>query len=161
MGIAPGKILISSPSMNDSNFYRSVVFIAEHNENGALGFVVNKVFERPLNALAEFSSSPAFPLYKGGPVDNEHLYFVHRRNDLIPGGTLVTGNIYFGGDFKQAIKHINNKTLTTADIKIFIGYCGWNASELEEEITEGSWDLSDNHNEFVFSDIPPLLFPEN
>ena len=147
--------------MDDPNFYGSVVFIAEYNEDGALGFVVNKIFDRPLNELVEFSSSPAFPLYKGGPVDNEHLYFIHRRHDLIPGGTLITDNIYYGGDFKEAVKHINNKTLNTTDIKIFIGYCGWNTSELEEEITEGSWELSDDHNKFVFSDISPAFFSEN
>lgn len=147
--------------MDDPNFYRSIIFIAEYNEDGALGFIVNKIFERPLNELVEFSGSPAFPLYKGGPVDNEHLYFIHRRNDLIPGGTLITGNIYFGGDFKQAIKLINNKTLTTADIKIFIGYCGWNANELEEEIAEGSWKPADHLSELVFSDISPSFFSEN
>lgn len=161
MNIAPGKILISSPLMDDPNFYRSVVFIAEYNEDGALGFIINKVFERPLNELVEFSSSPAFPLYKGGPVDNDHLYFIHQRNDLIPGGTLITGDIYFGGDFKQVIKHINNKTLTSSDIKIFIGYCGWNANELEAEIAEESWKEANHLSEFVFTELPPLFFTEN
>ncbi|MFT4156157.1 YqgE/AlgH family protein [Parafilimonas sp.] len=151
MHIAPGNMLISSPSMDDPNFYSSVVFIAECNENGALGFVVNKIFERPLNELAEFSSSPAFPLYKGGPVDNDHLYFIHRRNDLIPGGDLIAGDLYFGGDFKQAIKHINHKNLTTAHIKIFIGYCGWDAHELEAEMTAGSWQVTEFADGLVFS----------
>ena len=159
MNTKQGKIFISSPSMNDPNFYRSVIFIAEYNENGALGFIVNKMFERPLNALVEFSSSPAFPLYKGGPVDNDHLYFIHQRNDLIPGGTLITNNVFFGGDFKQAVFHINNKTLATTDIKIFVGYCGWDANDQEEEIKEGSWEKTNYPAGLVFSEASlPFTF---
>lgn len=150
MGILAGKILTSSPAIGDENFDKSVVFIAEHNENGALGFVVNKIFDRVLNELVEFSSSPAFPLYSGGPVDKEHLYFIHRRNDLIPGGTLIKDNIYLGGDFKKVIALINNKTLTPSDIKICIGYCGWGAKELEDEIAEGSWTVNDCNDDIVF-----------
>jgi len=151
MHISPGTILLSAPSMDDPNFKKATVFITEQNEQGAMGFVVNKAFERPLNELVEFSSSPAFPLFAGGPVDKEHLYFIHRRNDLIPEGNLITDGIYVGGNFKKAIEHINNKNLSTADIKIFIGYCGWDANELEAEITEGSWIVTDCNNEIIFS----------
>ncbi|MFT3748464.1 MAG: YqgE/AlgH family protein [Agriterribacter sp.] len=151
MNISAGTILISSSTMDDENFRESIVFIAEHNDKGALGFAVNKIFDRSLNELVEFSKSPAFPLYTGGPVDKEHLYFIHRRSDLITAGTLVVNNIYLGGDFKQVIEHINNKTLSAADIKIFIGYCGWDADELEKEIEEGSWIMMDCSNDVVFS----------
>ncbi|MCH5600439.1 YqgE/AlgH family protein [Niabella ginsengisoli] len=150
MDIAPGKILISSSNMDDPNFDDSIVLIAAYNDQGALGFVVNKIFDRPINELVEFSNSPAFPLYDGGPVDKEHLYFIHRRNDLITGGTQVTDNIYFGGDFKEAIQHINNKTLTISDIKIFVGYCGWDTGELESEIAEGSWVVKEQDEEIIF-----------
>ncbi|MFT3703805.1 MAG: YqgE/AlgH family protein [Agriterribacter sp.] len=151
MHISPGTILTSSSSMEDPNFQKTIIFIAEYNEKGALGFVVNKIFERSLNELVEFSSSPAFPLYDGGPVDKDHLYFVHRRNDLIPEGSLVIEEIYLGGDFKKAIEHINHIDISPADIKIFIGYCGWDANELEEEIAEGSWIVTDCNSESVFS----------
>ncbi|MCC6290292.1 MAG: YqgE/AlgH family protein [Chitinophagaceae bacterium] len=158
MKISAGTILISSSAMEDDNFRKSIVFIAEYNENGALGFVVNKIFERSLNELVEFSSSPAFPLYNGGPVDKEHLYFIHKRTDIITGGVQVINNIYLGGEFKQVIEHINNKTLAVADIKIFIGYCGWDTGELEKEIEENSWIVTDCSNEAVFSENPELLY---
>jgi len=136
--------------MNDPHFRGTVIFIAEYNENGAMGFVINKIFERPLNALVEFAGSPAFPLYTGGPVDTEHLFFLHRRNDLIPGGTLVAGDVYLGGDFKQAIARLNDKTLGEADLKIFVGYCGWDSGELEAEVAEGSWILKEPNSDLVF-----------
>jgi len=136
-----GYFLASTLLLNDTYFEDTVLFIAENSEKGALGFVVNRMFPRKINELAEFQHSIPFPLYEGGPVDQEHLYFIHQRPDLITGGELITGNIYLGGDFKAAMEHINNGTITGKDIRIFIGYCGWNERELEEEIAEGSWEL--------------------
>lgn len=140
--------LHSTALLDDSPFEKAIIFITEKNEKGAMGFVVNKLFPRPINELVEFKDSIPFPLFEGGPVDQEHLYFIHQRPDLIPGGDLVVDNIYLGGDFKSAMRHINNKTITEKDIKIFIGYCGWDHLELEEEIAEGSWVVV--KNEIVF-----------
>ena len=154
MNSIAGKILISSSSMDDAYFNKSVLFITEHNEQGAMAFVINKIFERPLNQLLEFSKSPAFALYNGGPVDTAHLFFIHRSNGLIPGGTKIIGDIYFGGDFKQAIKLLNNKTITASAIKIFVGYCGWDTLELEAELAEGSWNSIDADGDIVFGGLP-------
>jgi putative transcriptional regulator len=151
MKLSAGKIMISTPLMEDSNFKETMLFITEYNEKGAMAFVINKIYERPLNALQEFSNSPAFALYDGGPVDKEHLFFVHRCNDIITGGIKIVDDIYFGGDFKKAITHINNKTITQSNIKIFIGYCGWDAAELEAEIVDGSWEIAEGGAELVFA----------
>lgn len=142
--------------MDDPNFKESIVLITEHNENGAMGFVINQLLERPSNALVEFSNSPAFPLHSGGPVDKEHLFFIHQRPDIIPDGTKIIDNLYFGGDFKKAIVLIDNKALTSADIKLFIGYCGWDNQELEEEVNEGSWKITDINWDVVFAESPLL-----
>lgn len=151
MNVALGKILKSSTSMDDANFKDSIIFIAEHNESGVMAFVINKKADRPVNALMEFRNSPSFPLYNGGPVDKEHLFFIHQRSDIITGGNKIIDNIYLGGDFKKAILNINNKTLTEADIKIFIGYCGWDNGELEAEVDEGSWLFTDVSCGIVFA----------
>ena len=145
------KILTSTSSIDDPFFEQSILFITEHNKLGAMAFVINKIFERHLNELAEFNSSPPFPLYSGGPVDTAHLFFIHRRNDLIRGGSKIIDDIYLGGDFKQAIAHINKNSITASAIKIFIGYCGWDETELEAEIAEGSWDVVDSSGEVVFA----------
>jgi putative transcriptional regulator len=121
MNITLGTILNSTAALNDSNFEHATIFIAEHNEKGAMGFIINKKITRALNELEEFKQSIAFPLYDGGPMDKEHLFFVHKRPDLIEGGTLISGSIYLGGNFKQAVAQLNNKTITQNDIKIFIG----------------------------------------
>lgn len=140
----------STPMLNDTIFEQSVILITEYNEKGALGFIINKSFGRMLNELEEFKHSLPFPIYTGGPVDQEHLYFVHQRPDLIADGKLIAEGIYLGGNFQQAVEGINNRTLTTADLKIFIGYCGWDGAELESEIEEGSWTVEEGMNEEIF-----------
>jgi len=141
--------LIQATSLLDETIFDDVlVYLTACNENGAMGFVVNKVFPRKLNELQEFSHGIPFPLHEGGPVDQEHLFFLHRRPDLIPEGTLIAGDIYYGGDFKTAVKHINNGILSERDIKVFIGYCGWDDQELEAEIAEGSWTVQETGKPF-------------
>ncbi|WP_343675239.1 YqgE/AlgH family protein [Chitinophaga sp.] len=143
-----GQFIHASSLLDDSIFEDAIIFITEYNEKGAMGFVVNKQFPRGLTELEEFKNGLPFPLYEGGPVDQEHLFFVHQRPDLIPGGTPVTEKMYYGGDFKTAVAHINKRALAGQDIKIFIGYCGWDHAELEAEIAEGSWTVSDTGEVF-------------
>ncbi|HMG82990.1 MAG TPA: YqgE/AlgH family protein [Ferruginibacter sp.] len=151
MTITAGTILISMPSLDDSVFEKTVIFITEHNEKGAMGFVINKLFPRALNELEEFKHSTNFPLYEGGPVEMDHLYFVHRRPDLIEGGVVIADSIYLGGNFQQAVTHLTNKTIAEKDIKIFIGYCGWDQHQLEDEIEEGSWLVDTAGSQIVFT----------
>lgn len=137
-----GSFIKSTPLLDGSFFEDSIILITEYNENGAIGFVINKLFPRTLNELKEFRHSPPFPIYDGGPVDREHLFIIHRRPDLVSGGNAVANNLYVGGNIDEAVKYINNKTLTEKDIRLFIGYCGWDAAELEAEIAEGSWEYT-------------------
>lgn len=137
-----GKLLRSLDDDDDSIFRNAIILIVESNDKGETGFMLNKPFARNLNELAEFRHSKPFPLYTGGPVDQEHVYFIHRRPDLIPEGKHVAGDIYLGGNFNEVIKYINNGTLTTQDLRLFLGYCGWDQGDLETEINAGGWSIS-------------------
>ena len=144
MQITAGSILTSTSSLDDSIFQQSIIFLTEKNEQGATGFVVNKLFPKTLNQLEEFKHSLPFALYNGGPVATQGLFFIHRRPDIIEGGTPIINGIYVGGNFKQAIHEIDQKNILVHHIKLFIGYCGWDAGELEAEIAEGSWKVMDD-----------------
>ena len=158
MKISAGKILISSPSSDDVLFDKSVIFITEYNEKGAMGFVLNKIFPRVFNELLEFKRSKSFTLYDGGPVENEKLYFLHRRPGKIEEGLVIIDNIYLGGNFEQAVGGINDGSLAETDIKLFIGYCGWDLGQLEEEMEEGSWLLCDADTTIVFGTAVDTLW---
>lgn len=144
----PGLFIKSTSQLDNDFFGKAIVLITEYNEKGAIGVVINKLFGRNLNELQEFRHSIPFPLYDGGPVDREHIYFVHRCPELITGGTAIEGNLYMGGDFATTIQLLNNKTISAQDIKLFIGYCGWDHGELDAEINEGSWIISEDESVF-------------
>ena len=161
MNISSGSILISSPSMNDDPYFgKAVVFIVEHNEKGSLGFVLNKLFGRKFNDLAEFKHSKPFPLYAGGPVERDSLFLLHKKLDVIVNSLPVTGQVGMGGDFKQVVALMDDKIITEDDVKLFIGYSGWDYGQLEAEINEGSWLVVDAPPQTIFSTRTAFLWEE-
>ena len=139
--IKAGIYIKSTEALNGSFFEHTTILIVKHNDEESLGFVTNIPFQKSLHELIEFNQSKPFPLMDGGPVDREHLFVLHKRPDLIDGGEQVTNDLYLGGNMEQVIEAINNGGFNNQEIQIFIGYCGWDAQELEAEIEEGSWML--------------------
>ncbi|RYY59194.1 MAG: YqgE/AlgH family protein [Chitinophagaceae bacterium] len=139
--IAPqtGTILISAPSMDDPHFDKVVILLTEVNTKGATGFALNRLFERRFNELVEFRHSLPVPMYNGGPVETESLFFLHRRPDMITGSTLVTGDVRLGGNFTEAVRLINDKSILENEIRLFVGYSGWDGEQLKQEVNEGNW----------------------
>ncbi len=153
----PGTLLVSSPLLNDDYFEQSVVLICEYYPGtGALGYVVNKLHDRPLNHLQQFRHAPALPLYQGGPVQTDMLYLLHRSPQHIGGGSMVVPGLYNGGSMEQAVRHLHAGQILPRHLRCLLGYCGWDAGELEAEIAEGSWRVSDQPWQVVFDaiDIP-------
>lgn len=151
MKVQPGNIIISTYLLDDTSFEKVTVVITEHNEKGTIGYVFNQLFPRNFNELEEFKHSVPVPLYAGGPVQTDMLYFMHCRPDLITDGQQVANNVYMGGDFKKAVQLLNSGELPVADVRLYIGYCGWDVNELEAEIAEGSWQLTNASVDLVFS----------
>lgn len=152
MNIHTGNVIISTALLNDTNFEKVVIVIAEHNEKGTIGYISNQQFDRRFNELEEFKHALPIPLYIGGPSQMDKIYFMHRKPAFIEGGELIDSNVYMNGDFKTAVQLVNNGTLAINDIKLYIGYCGWDVQQLEEEIAEGSWLITTASADLVFSD---------
>jgi putative transcriptional regulator len=155
-----GTILISSPTLKDDFFNKAVLLITQYNKQGAMGFVINQPYSRPLNQLQAFTHLPPVTLYHGGPVDNEHLFMLHRQPALIQNSQPVTPELWMGGLLEQAAPFISNSRLGNKDIKLLIGYCGWDAGELEAEIEEGSWLIVNAHTDIIFTTTPYLLWQQ-
>ena len=134
-----GIYIKSTAMLNGSFFEHTTILIVEHNEAGSIGFVSNKSFGKSLHELIEFNHAKPFPLMDGGPVDRDHLFVLHKRPDLIDEGKEIPNGLYFGGNMEQVVDAINTKAAGKEEIQIFIGYCGWDAGELEAELEEGSW----------------------
>ncbi len=144
MNVKPGIILQSNAALAGTIFENATILITRFNHNGAVGFVLNKPFYRKLNELEAFSDCPSLPIFEGGPVDQAHLFFLHARPDLLMHSEVVTDNLFMGDDLRLAATYLLNGKLNSSELKIFIGYCGWDAGELEAEIEEGSWKVMDS-----------------
>lgn len=137
-----GVYIKSTAALVGSFFEHTTILIVKHNDTGSIGFVTNKPYEKSLHDLTEFNDSKPFPLMDGGPVDREHLFVLHKRPDLIDGSEQIPNGLYLGGNMNQVIEAINTNAINRTEIQLFIGYCGWDPGELEEEVDEGSWIIS-------------------
>lgn len=138
-----GRILIAEPFLQGRYFKRSIVLLAEYSDEGAVGFVLNKPIHLTLSeVLVDFPTFEA-EVYIGGPVDTNRIYFVHTLSHLIPQSLHIKDNLYWGGDFEVLRELIENKMIHTSQIRFFAGYSGWEAGQLDNEIKENSWMVSE------------------
>ena len=146
-----GRLLIAEPSiLNDSSFNRSIVLLTEHTKNNSIGFILNRPLSFTLNDLVpEIACS--FPVYQGGPVEQDNLYFVHKVPELIPESIEVANGIFWGGNFDVLKNLLNTKGIATSDIRFFLGYSGWERNQLEDELRTDSWFISENNYSNIFA----------
>jgi len=139
--IQKGNLLIAEPStLTDASFNRAIIFLTEHNEEGSVGFILNKPSEFLLKDLVLDMDSD-FRVYIGGPVENENLYFIHSLPHLIPDSIEVCEGIFWGGNYEAIKTYINQGLINRNEIRFFLGYSGWSVEQLEQEIKEKTWLL--------------------
>ena len=141
---AQGSILISEPFLQDAYFQRSVVLLVEHNTQGSMGFVLNKKRDLMVNTFfPELEEYPEIPIYLGGPVSANRLFFIHSLGDLIvPDSVKIKDRLYFDGDFEALKRYIQNGHSIEGKVKFFLGYSGWTEGQLGNEISKNSWVVS-------------------
>src|SRR5574343_397479 len=92
-----GHLLIAEPSiLGDVSFNRSVILLAEHNDEGSIGFILNKPLNYSINDLIP-EIDAAFKIYNGGPVEQDNLYFIHNIPEIIPNSIEISNGIYWRG----------------------------------------------------------------
>lgn len=153
-----GRILLSDPFLGDEYFERSVVYLCEHSKEGSFGFVLNNYIEIRLTDLNEKFPDVMGKLSIGGPVEKETMYFLHTLGDQIADSLLIDQNFFMGGDFEQLYSLLDEKVLNERKFRLFIGYSGWGAGQLQEEIKENAWIVAnvDSTEELMDVTIPDL-----
>lgn len=147
---APGRLLVSEPSLNDNYFSNAVVLLAEHNKDGTFGLIINKPSDIRLSEVTQEYDTFDPLLFFGGPVQVDSLYFIHRIRD-IPGSLQLIDGLYWGGDVDEIKKLMKAGKLTGNDIRFFIGYAGWAPSQLDRELGENSWLVLETDIRQLFS----------
>ncbi len=138
-----GNLLIAEPSIiGDLSFNRSVILLSHHSPNGSVGFILNKQLNVTLDELVP-EIEKRVTLYNGGPVEQDNLYFIHRVPELIPNSVEIRDGIFWGGSFETTIQLINENKITENDIKFFLGYSGWDPLQLENELNDSAWIITD------------------
>jgi putative transcriptional regulator len=150
--ITAGKLLVSEPSLHDQYFAKSVVLLAEHNDEGSFGLVINHPSDLLMDQITD--DLPGFNprLFLGGPVKLDTLFYIHTKGELIEGSLPIINGLYWGGKADIVKKLILSGKITNNDIRFFIGYSGWSANQLEREMKENSWLLMDTTlNQVLYS----------
>ncbi|MCB0397307.1 MAG: YqgE/AlgH family protein [Flavobacteriales bacterium] len=134
-----GRLLLSEPFLTDLHFKRSVILLTEHTKEGSLGFILNKPISLTLNdAVDDFPTFDA-PLYLGGPVRNDSLFFIHTAGAKIPGSMKIRDGLFWGGDFEALKTLVITNKISESQVRFFVGYSGWAPDQLEYELNHQSW----------------------
>lgn len=134
-----GKILISEPFLCDATFGRSVVLLVDHTDEGSMGLIMNKQLPLLVNdVVKEFKYLEDIPLYKGGPIGTDTLFYLHTLPD-ISGALPVCKGLYLNGDFEALKRQILQGYDIHGKVRFFLGYSGWECEQLTQEIKENTW----------------------
>jgi len=136
--------LIAMPAMADPYFSGTLVYICEHNEQGALGIIVNRPLDMTLAALFERIELPLeatgferMPVYFGGPVQTDRGFVLHRPVGSWQSTLAVNSEV--GLTSSRDVLQTLGKTGEPGEIVVTLGYSGWSAGQLEDELAQNAW----------------------
>jgi putative transcriptional regulator len=145
-------LLVSMPQMLDPNFARTVVLLAEYGKHGAFGLVVNRRMAEPAHEVIR--AEPAIEIRKdvylfiGGPVEPSRAWVLTRRRELDGEALEITGEVYL-----SAAPDVIRQTLRSTpspEVRLIVGYAGWAAGQLDEELASSSWLMAPVQPDLLF-----------
>ncbi|MBU6418936.1 MAG: YqgE/AlgH family protein [Proteobacteria bacterium] len=150
-----GQVLLAMPSLRDSRFSQSVIFICAHNEDGAMGLVLNRMLRRPRfgDLLQQLGVEPHppqrnLPMGQGGPVEDHRGFVLHSADWMSEGSLDVDGAHVLSASMEvlQAVASGGGPR----QARLLLGYAGWGAGQLEDEIWRNSWLTTGADEEIIF-----------
>jgi putative transcriptional regulator len=159
-----GRLLVAMPTLSDPNFWQAVVLICTYGPEGALGVVLNRPTEIAVSALIHDFQSLAGEerIYEGGPVAKNGM-LVLCRGEAVDGATIVE-DISLAKDLNSlkasAAQMQLDFTKASSEIRCYLGYAGWTAGQLEEEIKTGAWKTVQADATLIFDADATILWPQ-
>lgn len=140
-----GNLLIAEPFLTENYFRRSAICLIDNSSlYPTMGIVLNNRMNLYLSdVLEDMDTLQKIPLYCGGPVGNDRLYFMHTLGSIIPDSIEIVPGLYINGDFEIAKSFLLSGMETEGNIRFFIGYSGWDKGQLEEELKKHVWAVTD------------------
>ena len=158
-----GRLLIATPPLEDPNFDRTVIYVLEHHDEGALGLVLNRPSPEELgDALRAWTAMQSDPstVFVGGPVEPDALIAIARMRDA-PGSTVDPEHLApLSGDLASADLAADPDDVmpSISALRVFRGYAGWGPGQLEGEIESGAWLVLDPEPTDLFTEEPDELW---
>lgn len=161
------QLLLAMPSMADPRFHKSVILMVQHDAQGAMGIVINNVLPSlkfgGLLAQFDVDIQPdykdalfAMPVFAGGPVETERGFLIHSREFLTNDTVSLTRDISISTTL-AALKALA-RGAGPKKRKFALGYAGWGAGQLDQEIHDNAWMTAPATNEIVFGTEPELMW---
>ncbi len=144
-------MLLSEPFLTDPYFKRAAILLCEHNDEGSFGFVLNNYLDISLDQIMNGLPELSTRVSAGGPVNSSNLYYLHTLGDFIIDSKEIAKGIYLGGDFEHLKEEIAKGNVGSNQVRFFVGYSGWSANQLEEEMTQNSWYVAEAKPEIVMN----------
>lgn len=141
----PGALLVSEPFLRESYFNHAVICLIDYDKSGtAMGLVMNKMTNYKLSDLvSSVNRTNPIPVYCGGPMSCDRLFFIHTLgDDIIAGAQPITEGLYIGGDFDAMMDYVNSGYPLEGHIRFYLGYSGWGAGQLDDELRRNVWAVA-------------------
>lgn len=153
-----GRLLVATPAIESGPFLRSVVFLLDHDDDGALGVIVNRPLESEVDdVLPDWAALVNAPvcLFEGGPVDMDSALALGVVGGVVPprGWHQMAGRVGLV-DLDGPLPDLGE----LAGLRVFAGYAGWSPGQIEEELAEGAWLVVDAYDGDLFSPQPETLW---
>lgn len=156
--IEKGTILLAEPFLVDPNFKRSAVLLCEHEQEGSLGFILNKSLDMNITELiADFPDIESKVFY-GGPVQTDTIHYIHNVGELLDDSLKVVPGVFWGGNFEKLKALISQGMVQSENIRFYVGYSGWSKGQLSEEMATGSWVTAEMYANYIFKENPKDLW---
>lgn len=162
--IGNGSLLVSSPELEDPNFSHSVVLVLRHDDNGAIGVVINRVTSlapaKVFPELADTLGNYQGKLYRGGPLAPSRLvYLVRGLAAATVNGPEILDKVFLAAD-PDSLPEILRLAAGPDEFRMFAGHAEWMAGQLESEVKHGAWRVVPASADIVFSDQPTKLWEQ-
>ena len=158
--VGKGKVLLSEPFLDDFFFKRSVLLLAEHNDEGSFGVVLNNPTDYKVHEIISDFPEMESRVFLGGPVNTDRLFYLHTHGNMITDSMELIKGVYWGGDLDQIRSCIRMGLISENEIRFFLGYSGWAGDQLNAELKIKSWVVSNLVDRDVFNPHPEELWKQ-
>ncbi len=159
--VKKGTFLVASPGLVDPNFVRAVILVCEHNEDGTMGLIVNRPTSVALDQILPkelIPPGPAGHAFQGGPVQTDHILFLHGLAEPDLQLNPICKGVYLGGTPDGLQKAFAAENGSSGPVRCYLGYAGWGAGQLDEELRQGAWVIRPAEAAEVFAVDPATLW---